>query len=186
MVGALLIERGASARDAIEVSSWPFCLVYLHTQQCACGGRWDAGEHRLQGRVEVHHARCRECGGEREFWFDLARVLDDPWGHERFEDMRLMFSDGLEALEADQPDQAVELLAEVTAREPWFGLAWLHLGMAHMVLESPERARRSLERAVGLLPMDPRVRRRLAGCYAVLGLGARAQREEDVAELLEG
>ena len=46
--------------------------------------------------------------------------------------------------------------------------------------------RDALERAVGLLPMDPRVRRRLAGCYAVLGLEAKAQREEDVAELLEG
>lgn len=186
MVGALLVERGASARDAIDVASWPFCLVYLHTQQCACGGRWEAGEHRLQALLEVHCARCRACGAEREFWFDMSRVLNDPWGHERFEDLRGLFNDGLEALEADQPQQALDLLREVTAREPWFGLAWLHLGMAHMVLDAPERARDALERAVGLLPMDPRVRRRLAGCYAVLGLEAKAQREEDVAELLEG
>jgi hypothetical protein len=185
VVGALLVERGASAADAIDVASWPFCLVYLHTQTCACGGEWTAGDHRLKGMLEVHQATCESCGSERQFWFDLRRVLTDPWGHDRFEQMRELFSHGLDALENQDSPQAIQHLSEVAAREPWFGLAWLHLGMAHMLGEDPESARGALERAVGLLPMDGRVRRSLAGCYTLLGLDARAEREEELANLLD-
>lgn len=178
-------ERGTTPADAVPVASWPFCLVYLHTQRCPCGGSWKAGGHRLEGHLERHEAQCEDCGRERPFWFDLSRVLGDPSSHERFEDLRTLFADGLDLLETGDAARALPRLEEVCAREPWFGLAWLHQGMALMMEGETERARPVLERAVGLIPLDPTARRALAGCYAVLDMVERADREEALAEALD-
>ena len=178
-------ERGASPQDAIPVASWPFCLVYLHTQRCPCGGAWRAGRHRLEGTRECHDALCEACGRERVFWFDMRRVLGDSASFGRFEELRALFADGLDLLEQGDPARALPRLDEVCAREPWFGLAWLHQGMALMMEGEPERARVALERAVGLVPLDATARRALSGCYAVLGLEERADREEALANALD-
>jgi len=184
MLSALVAGRGARATDAIPVASWPFCLVYLHTQRCACGGAWHAGTHVLHGRLESHQATCEGCGTEREFWFDLSLVVDDPEGYSRFEDLRELFTQAVSHIDRGAALRSIPLLEEVAAREPWFGLAWLHLGVAQMLEEEHAQARSSLERAVGLLPMDPTARNGLADCYLALGLNHRAAREFEIADKL--
>ncbi len=181
MLNVLLVERGARADDAIPVASWPFCLVYLHTQRCACGGNWHALTHSLHGRLECHRAICEGCKTERDFWFDLSLVVDDPNGFARFEELRGLFTEGLDYIESGEAFRAIPLLSEVAAREPWFGLAWLHLGIAQMLGEQHLEARPSLEQAVGLLPMDSTAHDGLGDCYLALGLNHRAAREFEMA-----
>ncbi|MCB9759168.1 MAG: hypothetical protein H6739_04970 [Alphaproteobacteria bacterium] len=179
----MLMERGGTRSDPIPVGSWPQELVFIHSQRCPCGGELQPGDHQVfrdpapAPPLERHESACLRCGRARTFWFDITRFDGDPDSGLRFETVRRLFADGLEQVDAGRLDLARARFEEVAAREPWFGLAWFHLGMIDLVGEDYDAAREHLETAAGLMPMEPAIRESLAELWAALDEPERADRE---------
>ena len=184
-----LVEWGAGPSSAIPAGSWPFEVVFIQSQRCGCGGRFEAGAHAVvegpRGALERHDARCARCGRGRAFWFDISSFHGDPRAHLRFEALRALCQEGLDQVEAGELEAAHLRFSEVAAREPWFGLARYHLGMIALVHEDLCAARAHLSAAAGLLPMDPNVHRALADCWALADEPERAARRRDLAAALD-
>ena len=182
----LVCERGLAAPDAIPVGSWGFELLFLRSQRCPCGGRFvSLGSTVHPGPLECHQARCGGCGRLRPFWFDIALFDQDPRAHFRFEELRVMFEEAMGRVGANELEAARPQLEEVAAREPWFGVAWFHLGMIALVNEGLDEARDYLETAVGLLPLDASVHQSLAELWMQRGDDERAARAAWMAMTLE-
>ncbi len=188
-----VVDWGARPEEALAVGSWPFELVFIHSQVCACGGRYAVGGHRVLARggrlLERHRVRCERCGRRRSFWFDIESFHDDPGAYLRFEETRALFHEALARVDEGDLEGAELRFAELTAREPWFGLAHYHLGMIAMVSDQPERALRHLETAAAILPMDASVHQALADLWALVDdepRGRRARRAAEVIEALAG
>ena len=180
----LVVERGAVPRDAIPVGSWPQELVFVHSQRCPCGGRFREVDHQLvTPTLERWRARCQGCERLRPFWFDVGGFEGLP---DRFDEVRQLFSDALERVDASDLDGARVRFAEVVAREPWFGLGWYHLGMIAMVQDEADSARRFLETAAGILPMDPEVRGSLADFWEQQDEPERATQCRETEQALRG
>ncbi len=74
---------------------------------------------------------------------------------------------------------------EVTAREPWFGVAWFHLGMIALVEERYEEALSCLEKAVGILPLDASIHHSMAEFWTRRGDEEKASRSAWMSMALE-
>ncbi len=182
----LVVERGLVREDAIPSGSWGFELLFLRSQRCPCGGRFDSRGSRVhEPALECHEAVCGGCGRVRLFWFDIHLFHDDPRAHLRFEELRVMFEEAMERVGGEDLDAARPRFEEVTAREPWFGVAWFHLGMIALVREELDQARHCLETAVGLLPLDASVHQSLAELWMQTGDEDRAARAAWMAMTLE-
>ncbi|MCP4807529.1 MAG: hypothetical protein GY913_19725 [Proteobacteria bacterium] len=173
----LVVERGLRATDAIAVTSWPQELVFVHSQRCPCGGRFEQLDHALVSATrERWRVRCHGCDRVRPFWFDVSSFEGQPWAQGRFEEVRRLFSDALERVSEGDIEGARVRFSEVASREPWFGLAWYHLGMIAMIQDQPALARCCLETAAGILPLDPEIRGSLADYWDQEGDPVRAGR----------
>lgn len=176
-----VVERGATARDALAVTSWPQQLVTIHSQRCPCGARFRPESHELVSpQRERHDVVCQGCERRRAFWFDVSSFEGVPAAAGRFEEVRSLFRDGLKHVEDGDVEGARVRFAEVAAREPWFGLAWYHLGMIAMIQGESDRARECLETAAGILPLDPEVRGSLADFWEQEGDLTRSSRSRAV------
>ena len=184
-----VMEWGATSDVALTAGSWPFQLVFIRSQLCACGGRFEVGAHRVVPRgddtLERHAVTCRRCGVHRAFWFDIGTFHNDPQASLRFEELRVLFQEGMAQVEEGDLDAARLRFKEVAAREPWFGLAHYHLGMIALVADDFDRAREYLAAAAAILPMDPNVHLALADLWSLLADEERELRARDVAETLE-
>lgn len=184
-----VVDWGASPGDALAVGSWPFELVFIHSQTCGCGGRYEISDHRVLSRggrlLERHRVRCARCQRRRAFWFDIAAFHDDPGAYLRFEETRALFHEAMSRVEEGDLDGARLRFAEVAAREPWFGLAHYHLGMIDMVSDEYQQARRHLETAAAILPMDASVHLALADLWSLVDDEPRGLRARQTAEALE-
>ncbi len=179
-------ERGLSPEDAVPAGSWGFELLFLRSQRCPCGGRFDSlGSQVREDRLECHDAECADCGRRRPFWFDVHLFHDDPRAHFRFEELRQMFEEAMDRVTANDLEEARTRFEEVAAREPWFGVAWFHLGMIALVSEDHDEARRCLEIAVGLMPLDASIHQSLAELWTQRGDDVRAARAAWMAMTLE-
>jgi len=182
----LVHERGRRRTDPIPVGSWGFELLFLRSQRCPCGGRFDSlGSTVVEPALECHRAACDGCGRVRPFWFDIRLFHQDPRAHFRFEELRVTFEEAMERVGANDLDAARPRFEEVTAREPWFGVAWFHLGMIALVNEGFDLARDYLETAVGILPLDASVHQSLAELWMQTGDEERAARAAWMAMTLE-
>jgi len=184
-----VMSWGATPAGALPASSWPFQLVFIRSQLCACGGRYTVDTHRVvpreQDTLERHAVRCRRCAARRSFWFDISAFHGDPHANLRFEELRALFHDGMEQVDDGDLDAARLHFKEVAAREPWFGLAHYHLGMIAMVAHDFDAARHHLKTAAAILPMDPNVHLALADLWALLDDEEREARARAVADSLE-
>lgn len=194
----LLQERGLRADDPIQVGSWPLREVYVSTQRCPCGGRLDIRDSQLRrsdpggapcplpGEVlERCRLACARCSRRRALWFDLSRFFDDPLANRRFGQVRKMFAEGLSMVEAGRVKDARTRFVEICAREPWFGLAWFHHGMMHLLHEQPEQALEPLTQAAGIMPMNATVHDALADTLELLDMPLRASRHRSLARELD-
>jgi len=171
----LVVERGLTPEDAVAVTSWPQQLVYVHSQRCPCGGSFQAGVHKLETvRLELQETTCTGCGRARPFWFDVSAFAEDPWASARFEEVRALFSEALDLVESEDLDGARIRFSEVAEREPWFALAWYHQGMIAVVNDELDEARRCMETALGLLPLDPELHASMADVHERCGDEVRA------------
>lgn len=168
-------ERGLNTRDPIPVTSWPQELVYIRSQRCPCGGSFEPAAHRVvPPHFERHQARCTACERERPFWFDISSFQDDPFAAGRFEEVRTLFGDALEKVDEEDLDGARTRFREVSEREPWFALAWYHQSMIALLHDELDEARRCLETAIGLLPLDPELHGSMAELHDRRGDPVRA------------
>jgi tetratricopeptide (TPR) repeat protein len=182
----MVCERGLVRQDPVSVGSWGFQLLFVRSQRCPCGGSFDClGSTVHDGPLECHTAQCDGCHRVRDFWFDIALFHDDPRAHTRFEELRVLFEEALENIGKNDLQAAKPRFEEVAAREPWFGVAWFHLGMIALVEGSFGRARRCLENAVGILPLDAGVHQSLAELWMQIGDEERAARAAWMAMTLE-
>ena len=182
----LVHERGRVRHDPIPAGSWGFELLFLRSQRCPCGGRFDSVGSRVhEPALECHEAVCDACARVRPFWFDIHLFHDDPRAHFRFEELRVMFEEAMERVGQNDLDAALPRFEEVTAREPWFGVAWFHRGMIALVNEGFDEAREYLETAVGILPLDASVHQSLAELWMQTGDDERATRAAWMAMTLE-
>ena len=187
LVWPAVVEWGASPAAPLEVGSWPFEMLFIDSQRCACGGKYVSGPHHVyegEPALECHRVRCGGCGRKRWFWFDIGSFHRYRRMNNGFETVRGLFKRGLDLVESGELPRAQECFREVAAREPWFGLAHYHLGMIAMVVDDLDRAQRCLETAAGILPMDPAVHSALAAYWALTEEAERARRALAVADAL--
>ncbi len=182
-----IVGWGSTPELAVPVGSFPFELIFVHSQRCPCGGRFEPRHHELVSRppreLERHDARCEGCDHERAFWFDVTSFVDDPRACRRFQELRHLFQEGLDLVDAADLDGATLRFAEVVAREPFFGLAHYHLGMIATVGQDWGAAREHLTSAAGLLPLDPTVRQGLSDLWMLTDDMDRAAVEEALGQL---
>ena len=182
-----IVGWGASPELAVPVGSFPFELIFVHSQRCPCGGRYESAEHALVSRpprdLERHVARCEGCESTRAFWFDITSFCDDPRASRRFQELRHLFQEGLDLVDAADLESARLRFAEVVAREPFFGLAHYHLGMIATVSKDWVAAREHLTTSAALLPLDPTVRQGLSDLWMMTDDMDRAALEEALGQV---
>lgn len=77
-------------------------------------------------------------------------------------DARDYYSAGFVAVnQLNRPETSIELLSEAVKREPWFGHAHLHLGLAYGRLGDHHRAAKHFALETKLYPLDPAPKRLL-------------------------
>ena len=114
-------------------SRWSLALGCLFTMACATTG--EAPPAKMKGR---------EGGG-----FEITQDVRVPGG------LRADFSKAVEAIEAGEPERAIELLEGVTGGAPDAVAPWVDLGIAYGMAERHSDAEQSLARAVELAPKHP-------------------------------
>ena len=182
-----IVGWGSSPELAVPAGSFPFELIFVQSQRCPCGGRFQTEEHALVSEppreLERHEASCEGCGSSRPFWFDVSSFVDDPRAVRRFQELRHLFQEGLDLVDVGDLDGASLRFSEVVAREPFFGLAHYHLGMIATVGKDWGAAREHLTCAAGLLPLDPTVRQGLSDLWMMTDDMDRAAVEEALGQV---
>jgi hypothetical protein len=175
----LLVERGMTAKDAIPSASGLFQEVFIRSQRCPCGGFFSSvkqGAHGSVPAVEIHRAKCSQCGRIRPFCFDTRLIREEAEATTRFDRMEAILEEGLRQLAEGDFLAGEACFREVIALEPWFGVAHYHLGMIALMTERYELAQEALETAVGILPLDAAIHDALSRLWTEIGHEERAAR----------
>ena len=171
--------------DLIPVNSPVFEYVYVSIQRCPCGGYFVAQRQELltgpTGPVDRLIARCRKCGAEQGFDFDIRSFFGQPEKYDRFRRTDSLFRQAMEHVRAGRMAQAeADLRQVVDPQEGEPALAWghFHLGMTLLVQSRADEALVHLERAAALQPLEPEIRRRLG--YACQAAGRHTEAAEHI------
>ncbi len=160
----------------IPTNSVEFEYVYVANQRCPCGGYFSPVRQELRqspaGPVDRLTARCERCGVETSFDFDIRSFFGQWEKYGRFHQVDAHFREGMEHLRAGRLAEAEQTLQQVVdpeEGEPFFAWGHFHLGTLLLLEGRPEEARKHLEQAAAIQPLEPEIHEALGHALQALG-----------------
>lgn len=166
----------------IKTNSTHFEYVYIAGQRCECGGRYAfLKQSLLTGPPPIDRldCRCRQCGRERAFDFDIGSFFGQIDKYGRFEETDRAFHEALAHLKAGElvdAEQGFLRVIDPDEGEPNFGIALFYLGGLYLKLNQPDRAYEYLARAANIQPLEPAYHQLLAFACQSTGRPEEARR----------
>ncbi|MBN1953485.1 MAG: tetratricopeptide repeat protein [Anaerolineae bacterium] len=163
----------------IPANSPAFEYVYVANQRCDCGDCFAVVSQELcntpGGPIDRVTGRCKGCGAERSFDFDIHSFFGDFEKYDRFRQTDQHFRAAMAHVRERRLEEAETALRQVVdpeEGEPAF--AWGHYHLAQVLFMSgrPEKALEHLQRAAAIQPLEADIYTGLAHACRALGRAA--------------
>ena len=172
----MMQQRGLNRRDPIPANSRMFQELYIQTQRCPCGGQMRLVAGGLSQELDVQSGLCTACSARRRYFFTGSATPSSLSASKAFFAFEAALDAGLNAVDMEEWEVAERHFEEAVSLELWFGPAHLQLGLIALSRQDWEAARCALEKAAGLIPLEPGLHDALCRLWTALGNDEKAAR----------